>query len=1270
MIWINDWYCCWCYKYNNYYFSYVRSGFVGGGLLTMKIQLAGKLVTLIGIALVVLLAGCDDTTNIYYSDGTNDTDTDIELPPAGIDTDGDGIEDLTEVVGWQIQIDETGFGTGAIPNLFTLRTVTSDPAVVDTDGDGLDDHEEYLILSDPRLVDTDGDGLSDSAEWYQWLTSPVSVDTDGDARGPDADLPPKAALFDGNELTDRGTSPSFADTDGDGKTDYEEYDNPIRSQLIAEIPEVAISFEGDVDVRLNVSYAETLGQESQYGTTMSQSQTTSTSRTNSDTTSQKLSIEQTINYSPLSFGGSTKIGFELGWSQTTSFTQSSSQTAQEQHSRYLKDSATKTESAASGTISLGLRATNRGVSSYELDSLGLTILQFQQVRQDDVTTPSFKTVATLTPDLQGVTLAPGDTSPLLRLAAENVNAELIKEFLANPTTLYYETAAFELLSIDGINFDFITEQTFARTAFVEIDFGDGNIERYRVATNVRRDENSNFIGVTLGRVMQDILKIPYTTIENPDQPGQMLLASVRGITSSLPASEDSIWVVGTSSEQEGAQSVSFDDIVLAAGDSVRLLFLDDNDQDGIYDLSEELFGSAKDNIDSDGDGLSDREEVVDGWEVGPVLREDDIGDIVTVTEAYFVFSDPTSADADGDGLTDQEELVAGTDPSNPDTDVDGLSDGFEVTNDAGGEGLALSIAPRLHVNQPMGGGGPGTSWATAFGELHDALADFRQRRLTPEKIDDVWEIWVAAGIYMPTLQTGDPATDRMVAFTLNNDTPVGVYGGFSGLENKRDQRNANPLTNGTELSGDLAGDDVVGDAATLGENSYHVVTIVPSPPGAGEPPAAIDTDAVVLDGFIITAGNADGVASADPPFTPDYDRGGGIYVWGGSPRMENLQVRLNRASPALPLTSRYGAGGGLFVADSTLAVSSSVFSDNEAISGGAMASFGSRAEIVDSTFIQNHAERGAGALWIEGASPDGEGLLINSSDFILNDSVASGGAIVIASGTHRIEDSEFRRNVTTLEATDSTTAGHGGAIFIFGARLDLVQSLFWNNEAAGRAGGLYAVSPAPGTNLPDTEVNLINSTFGGNIGRNSKSVIDLFGTSTIANHWCEAGGGVFARDASLVAVNSIFARNIAEGSGLDGGFADPNVIVIQFISNQEQCQDGRQIYSERSPWGRRLGFMNTSCVQDLNLFTGFGNVDSSDTVDDSTTFINPDSGDLRLQPGSSCVDAGNNFIDFDSFEPGFQFAPVTDINGLGRITDGNGDGDAIIDMGAHELPAQ
>lgn len=61
-------------------------------------------------------------------------------------------------------------------------------------------------------------------------------------------------------------------------------------------------------------------------------------------------------------------------------------------------------------------------------------------------------------------------------------------------------------------------------------------------------------------------------------------------------------------------------------------------------------------LDSDHDGLSDAEERVLG-------------------------TDPFNPDTDGDGLTDYDEVkVFGTDPKNPDTDGDGYKDGDEVAH--------------------------------------------------------------------------------------------------------------------------------------------------------------------------------------------------------------------------------------------------------------------------------------------------------------------------------------------------------------------------------------------------------------------------------------------------------------------------------------------------------------------------------------------------------------------------------------------------------------
>ncbi len=193
-----------------------------------------------------------------------------------LDSDGDGLPDVVEVVGWKTvggrthktdpQNPDTDFdglsdgeeaGTlvekvGAVP----LYAGISDPTKKDSDDDGLDDLEEvrgwrttrgFTFVTDPMKADTDGDGLSDGIEAgaleggddatriYAGYSDPLQIDTDKDGvdDGVEADhgTDPYARDTDHDDLTDfeeivrLGTDPTNADTDGDGFDDRYEVQN-------------------------------------------------------------------------------------------------------------------------------------------------------------------------------------------------------------------------------------------------------------------------------------------------------------------------------------------------------------------------------------------------------------------------------------------------------------------------------------------------------------------------------------------------------------------------------------------------------------------------------------------------------------------------------------------------------------------------------------------------------------------------------------------------------------------------------------------------------------------------------------------------------------------------------------------------------------------------------------------------------------------------------------------------------------------------------------
>lgn len=105
----------------------------------------------------------------------------------------------------------------------------------------------------------------------------------------------------------------------------------------------------------------------------------------------------------------------------------------------------------------------------------------------------------------------------------------------------------------------------------------------------------------------------------------------------------------------------------------------DTDGDELLDGEEvRVYKTDPLNPDTDGDGLKDGAEVK-RHKTNPLNPDTDADGLTDGDEVLKYKTDPLNPDTDGDGLKDGEEVFTyKTDPLNPDTDGDGLTDGDEV----------------------------------------------------------------------------------------------------------------------------------------------------------------------------------------------------------------------------------------------------------------------------------------------------------------------------------------------------------------------------------------------------------------------------------------------------------------------------------------------------------------------------------------------------------------------------------------------------------------
>ncbi|MBN2001896.1 MAG: DUF11 domain-containing protein [Anaerolineae bacterium] len=364
--------------------------------------------------------------------------------------------------------------------------------------------------------------------------------------------------------------------------------------------------------------------------------------------------------------------------------------------------------------------------------------------------------------------------------------------------------------------------------------------------------------------------------------------------------------------------------------------------------------------------------------------------------------------------------------------------------------LALTTAPA----RACGGGiicvdadapGPahdGQSWATAYTTVQDAL-DWTNTHTTT-----LHEIWVAEGVYYPDEGGSHVNDDREETFLIawNN---VQLYGGFAATETWRMQRNW--TLHPTILSGDIDGYDANTDGNFIaetwndlvGENAYHVLYL------DGATNESI-TGATVLDGFTITAGDANG--------NPVHQNGSGLYCAGsGSGRMCNpvlthITFSGNQAG---------GDGGGMC---------------NDGHNGGA-----SNPTLSDVVFSGNYAFAGGG-MSNEGGDGGMSNPVLKDVTFTGNATISSGGGMLNIS----TNGGESNPTLADVIFSGNSAEYNGGGMYNYGrsngdSSPALTNVIFSGNYAGSYGGGMFNDGSENGESAPV----LANVTSGGNRAGNS-----------------------------------------------------------------------------------------------------------------------------------------------------------------------------------------
>ena len=319
-----------------------------------------------------------------------------------------------------------------------------------------------------------------------------------------------------------------------------------------------------------------------------------------------------------------------------------------------------------------------------------------------------------------------------------------------------------------------------------------------------------------------------------------------------------------------------------------------------------------------------------------------------------------------------------------------------------------------------------------------------------------------------------------------------------------------------------------------------------------------------LDGLTLTNGHA--------------KMGGGVYVSGASPTLDNVVVASNVISPTGSGPANWAYGGGVYVYDGTITLTDCDITDNTCYPG-----------VSDNCF--------GGGLALDAIyGAEGRAVLENThimSNTNPSDSYLLGGGLYLDPGSQ-----------VTFEGTENRIAYNearaGGGVYMYGD-VDLERVLILENYASMNGGGIFLASGFNGGRIANNYL----------VGNNANT-----------------GASVLASDMNVEIANNTIVGDFS-GSGAGILVVDTGGGVLELTNN---VVVSHTIGIKRSDAGSASATLANNDVWDNTTdYAGFPAGSGDISLDPG--FEDPDNGDYHLGSESPCIDAGTYveglYFDYD-----------------------------------------